>query len=172
VIRSVLAWVAVGWLGMIVWTALGSRIGVAHLLPDAGIVVIVFIALRRDPITVAVVSLCLGYLAGRQALAPVGQHEIAAMLCAIGAYLAGGSIAGSGAAFFALASGGAVGFYHLVIYLLGLMFGEGAGFPGWATATLVPSGLLTAGLAMLSHPLLSAIDRRLSADSREELSWR
>ncbi len=171
-IKSTAAWVGLGWLGMTLWSAVGARLAPAHVLPDAGIVVIVFLALRREPIAVAAASLLLGYLAGRQALAPVGLHEVASLTCAIAVYVVAGSLAGSGALFFALTAGGAVGLYHLVIYILSWLFGEGAGFTGWPTAALVPSGFLTALVALASYRFMLAVERRLSAESREELSWR
>ena len=164
-------YVAVGWLAMAMWTAIGSRLGMGHVLPDAAVVTVVFVAIRREPIPVTLCALALGYLAGRQALAPVGLHETALVACALVVYMTAGSVAASGVAFFALASGGTVMLYHLLLFILTRVFGGAAGFAGWATAMLVPDAVATAALALVSHPVLAAIERRISADQREELSW-
>ena len=91
--------------------------------------------------------------------------------CALVVYMTAGSVAASGVAFFALASGGTVMLYHLLLFILTRVFGGAAGFAGWATAMLVPDAVATAALALVSHPVLAAIERRISADQREELSW-
>lgn len=169
---SVLAYTAVGWLGMTLWTALAAHVAPAHVVPDAAIVTLVFVALRREPIPVTITALILGYLAGRQALAPLGLHESVLVLCAIVVYMTGGSLAGSGARFYALASGGTVMLYHLLLFLFGRIFGGAESFTGLPTALLLPSAVVTAVLALASHPLLVALERRLTADRREELSWR
>lgn len=167
-----LAWMAVGWLLMSVVTAFGSRLNVGHVMPDIAALVIVFLALRREPILVALVALALGYMSGRQAVAPVGIHESAAVLCAIGAYVASGSIAGGGKFFFVLASGGAAMAYHVCIFLLAYLVGGAAGFSSLATMTLIPTALATSVVAWLLHPLLAWIDKKLAPEQREALSWR
>jgi len=168
---SVAAWVAIGWLGVTLTTALGARLGVSHVMPDAAVVTIVFLAFRRHPAQVVLVALALGYLSGRQALAPVGLHEVALILCALTVYFGAGNLAGSGARFFALTSGGAVMLYHLLVYLLASSLGGRAHFAGWGTATLLPTGLITALLALVAEAPMAAIERRLSPSEHEELSW-
>jgi len=168
---SVLVYVVIGWLAMALWTAAGARFAPGHVLPDAAVVIAVFVALRREPVPVTVAALLLGYWAGRQALAPIGLHEAVLVACALTVYMTGGSIAGSGARFFALAAGGTVALYHVLLYLLMSVFGGRAGFSGWSTALLVPSGVATAALAWVCHPLLTALERRLSEDRSERLSW-
>jgi hypothetical protein len=168
---NVVVYVAIGWLTMAFWTAVSARFTLGHVVPDAAVVTLVFVALRREPIPFTLTAVALGYFAGRQALAPMGLHEAVLVACALTVYLTAGNLAGSGAGFFALASGGTVMLYHLLLYVLARTVGGHAGFTGWATAMLVPSGAATAVLALVSHPLLSAIERRLSPDKREELSW-
>ncbi len=168
---SVAVYVAVGWLTMAFWTAVGARVTLGHVLPDAAIVVLVFVAMRREPIMVTLTAVGLGYFAGRQALAPLGLHEAVLVACALTVYMTGGNLAGSGAAFFAMASGGTVMLYHVLLYVLASVFGGRAGFTGWPTALLVPSALATAALAFVSHPVLAAVERRLGQDRHEELSW-
>lgn len=167
-----IAWVAVGWVGLVFWSAVCSRLRLSHLVPDAAVVTVVFLALRREPLLVTLTALALGYLAGRQAVAPIGLHEAALVATAIGVYLASGALTGSGPLFFAAVSGGAAMGYHLVLYLLLLAFRGTAGFPTWWTATLVPSGLATGLLAVMSYAGLAALERRLAYDRHEALSWR
>jgi hypothetical protein len=163
--------VGIGWLGTALFTAIGSRLSIGHVLPDAAVVILVFVALRREPLPVTMTALALGYFVGRQAMAPIGLHEAVLVGCGLTIYLTAGSLAGSGAGFFALASGGTVMLYHAALYVVTRAGAGVVGFSGWATAALVPSGAATAALALIAHSLLSAIDRRLNADRREELSW-
>ena len=166
------AWVMVGWIGVVFWSAVCSRLHVSHLMPDAAVVTVVFLGLRREPLLVTFTALALGYLAGRECVAPVGLHETALVACALGVYLASGALTGSGPWFFAAVSGGAAMGYHLVLFLLLLAFRGTAGFPGWWTAVLLPSGLATAFLALVSYAGLTALERRLATDRHEALSWR
>lgn len=169
---NVVVWIGLGWLAVTFWTALGAHLQAGHLIPDAAVVTVVFLALRREPLPLVVAALALGYLSGRQALAPSGLHETVLVLCALVVYFAGGAIAGGGAMFFALASGGAVMLYHLLLFVLGRVGGGELGFTGWTTAALLPSGFVTAALALVSYPAMNALERRLSSEEREELSWR
>jgi len=168
---SVLVYVVIGWLAMALWTAAGVRFAIGHVLPDAAVVTAVFVALRREPLAVTVAAVLLGYWAGRQALAPIGLHEAVLVACALTVYMTGGNLAGSGANFFAMAAGGTVMLYHVLLYVLMSVFGGRVGFTGWSTALLLPSALATAALAWVSHPVLAALERRLREDRRESLSW-
>jgi hypothetical protein len=167
----VLAWIGIGWLFTILWTAIGTRWSVGHVLPDAAVITLVFVAQRREPIAVALIAVGLGYLVGRQALAPVGLHETAAMITAFGVYFFAGNIAGHGGRFFAVTSGGAVMGYHLTLYILAAAGGQAGFASGWA-ASLVPSGIATGLVAFASYPVLLVVEGRLSTEAREELSWR
>jgi hypothetical protein len=169
-VRSV-AWITLGWLGTAFWTAVGSRVSLGHVIPDAALITVAFIAVRREPIPVVGSALLLGYLVGRQALAPTGAHEVALVACAIGCYMASGQIAGSGTLFFALLAGAATMAYHAVLFFL-LASGRGAaGFSGWATAALVPSGLATAVVALLAYRPMLWLDGKLATERREDLGW-
>ena len=167
-----LAWVVVGWAGVVFWSAVSSRLRVGHLVPDAAVVTIVFLALRREPVIVTMTALALGYLVGREALAPVGLHETALVGCAVGVYITSGALTGSGPLFFAAMSGGVTIFYHLLLFLLLFVFRGTAGFSSLSSAVLLPNALLTTLLALLSYGGLSALERRLATDRREALSWR
>ena len=52
-----LAWIGLGWLGMVLWTAVFARVHLAHLVPDAMVITLVFVAQRREPIAVAAIAL-------------------------------------------------------------------------------------------------------------------
>jgi len=168
---STLAWVAFGSLGVTLVTAICSRVGFAHLVPDVAVITVVFLAQRRSPAQVVVVALTLGYLCGRQALAPVGLHEVALILTALVVYFGVGSLAGSGARFFALTCGGAVAVHDLILYVLALIFGGHAHFASWPAASLVPSGAVTGVLALALLRPMTALEHRLTPVQHEALSW-
>jgi hypothetical protein len=165
-------WVAVGTLAMALVTALGSRLPFAHVLPDATVIIVVFLALRRGAVECLAVALALGYFAGRQALAPVGLHEAALALTLLTVYFAAGNIAGSGPAFFAFACGGAVMLYHLLVFVIATLNGSEAGFASLSAAALVPAALFTAVVAWLCHGPMLRLERRLRPEEHEALSWR
>ncbi len=169
---TVAVWVGVGWLLVSLCTAVAARLDLGHVMPDAAVITMVFLALQREPLQVALGSALLGYLSGRQALAPVGLHEAAAVLSAMSVYLVAGSLAGSGPRFFALASGGAVMLYHVLIWVFAWLGGDGVAFASWPTALLVPSAVATGLFALILYPGLLRLERRLRPENREELSWR
>ena len=140
-------------------------------MPDMTVIVVCFLALRRDPVSLTVVATFLGYLAGRQALAPSGLHETALIFTALGVYFAAGSLAGGGGLFFAFASGVAVMCYHALLFVLIYWQRGMAGFASWATAMLVPDGLATCFVALLCYLPMCWLDRRLTQDKREGLAW-
>ncbi|MBI5507561.1 MAG: hypothetical protein HY903_02290 [Deltaproteobacteria bacterium] len=162
----------VGFAGVTFWSAVAAKIRVAHLVPDAAIVTVVFLALRRDPLLITLTALTLGYLVGRECVAPVGLHETALVGCAVSVYLASGALTGSGPLFFAVVCGGATIGYQLLLFVLLFAFRGTASFPGWPTMLLLPSAVATGLLALLSYGGLNALDRRLAADHHEALSWR
>ncbi len=164
-------YVGVGWLLMTLCTAAATRLSLAHVMPDGAIVALVFVALHRDPLVVTLCAVALGYLTGQQALAPLGLHEAVCVIAGLVVYLTADNIAAGGARFFALASFGAVMLTHVLAYVLAAGFGVAAGFPSWATASLLPSALATAVLAYVGHGGLAAIEARLAPKDREELSW-
>lgn len=166
-----LVWIALGFLGVTFWTALAARIQLGHVLPDAAVVTVVFLALRREPIPLAFTALVLGYLVGRQALAPVGLHEVALTGCAVAVYMVSGRLAAGGAGFCAFATAvAAVGYHVLLFVLLTAVRGE-AGFSSWATALLIPASLTTGLLALISYPFMMVIERKLTPVVHEGLSW-
>lgn len=165
------AWVVVGCIATALWTGLAARFSPGHMVPDAAVIVVVFLALRREPVVVALAALAMGYLMGTQALAPFGLYETTMVLTAVCVYVVSGQLAGGGALFFAMVCGGAASFAQVVTFLLLLLRGN-AGFASWVTAALVPSGLITALTALASYPVLMWLEGRLSAEQREAgLSW-
>ena len=165
-------WIGVGLLGSAVGSALGSRIILGHVIPDFNLIVCTFVALRREPVAVAITAACLGYFAGRACLSPEGLHQVAMTVVAVGTYLVAGSLAGSGTLFFALVCGLSTMAYHALLYLL-IWWQQGAvGMASWACAALLPAGVCTGLLAMVLHHLLQALDRTLVRDQRTGLTWR
>lgn len=166
------AWIVVGWLGTLLCSAFAARLHWAHVIPDVPVLVVVYLALHREPVRVAPIAAALGYLVGQQALAPIGLHETALVLCAVTMAIAAGSIAAGGALFYAAASAAAVVGYHLLLGLLVFWQRGVVGFSSWATALLLPAALATALLGLLLYPLFAALERRLTTDPREGLLWR
>lgn len=167
----VAAWIVLGWLAMTLQTAMAVHLAPGYVMPDPVVVVVVFLALRREPVSVALMALALGYLVGRQALAPTGLHEVAMVVTAVGVYIIAGHLAGNGTLFFAMICGVAVMSYHLLVYALLLVVRGHAGFATWATALLVPQALLTSVLALVSHRPMAALEARLSPRQHEGLTW-
>lgn len=166
------AWLVLGTLGVAFWSAASAWLGWLHVMPDAAIVTVAFLALRREPLPLVATAAVLGYIVGRQALAPIGLHETSLVVCALAIYLAAGHLVGSGAFFFASVAGGAVVFYHLCLALLVWIGGSEVGFSSWATASLVPSALATFALAALSFVPMNRLEQLLSPRHRQELLWR
>ena len=166
-------WIFTGAVTTWFCTAIASRWGSSsHLIPDATVIILTFLAMHREPAQLAIVASSLGYLTGRQMLAPFGLNETALVACAITTYLVAGHLAGSGATFFGVACGGAVMFYHLLLYLLLLVVRGTAGFDGWPTALLVPNGIVTAAVAWLLYPGLLRLERTLTPEKTDGLTWR
>lgn len=166
------AWVGAAWLAWVVSGAAARYTGMGHVFPDVVVVFVVFMALRRDAVSVAVAALALGYLVGRQELAPTGLFSFALLVTAIGTQIVAGHLAASGALFFAFVSGAVVVAYHALLFVLLYVFRGEAGFASWATALFVPTGLATMIAALVFHPMLCWLDRRLTPEQRQELSWR
>lgn len=166
-----LAWIAIGLLGVTFWTALAARLQLGHVVPDVAVITVVFLALRREPIPLALTALALGYLVGRQALAPVGLHETALTICAIAVYMVSGRLAAGGAAFCAAAAAVVTVGYHLLLFVLLTAVRGDAGFSSWSTALLVPAAVVTGLLALISHPFMMLVERKLTPVVREGLSW-
>ena len=159
------------WFGVVFWTAVAARAAPAWTFPDASIVVIAFLALRRNAVWLLLVALSVGYLLGRAALAPVGLHETALAVSAFVLYLTSGRLAGGGAFFFALISGAAVILFHLLLLLLLLLFRGHVGFSSWSTALLIPSAVATGALALVAYRPMSWLEKKLSPERREGLQW-
>jgi hypothetical protein len=166
-------WLFTGTLATWFFTAVGARWGASnHVAPDAAVIVLTFLAMRREPAPLAIIASAFGYIIGRQMLAPFGLNETALVACAVATYLAAGHLAGSGAMFFGIASGGAVMFYHLLLFLLLATVRGSAGFTGWTTAILLPNGIATTVVAWLSYPMLSQLERALTPEKADGLTWR
>ena len=167
-----LAWIGIGWLASCVMTALHSHGGLAYVMPDPAIVVVTFLAMRREALQVVIVALALGYLVGRQDLAPTGLYPLALGVVALGTQLVSGAIAARGAVFAALMTAAATAAYHALLFALLYGLRGNVGFASWATAALFPNALATAALGLVASPFLAAVDRKLAPDTRTALSWR
>ena len=86
-------------------------------------------------------------------------------------YLASGRLAGGGALFFALTSGAAVMFFHVLLFVLLFVFRTHVGFASWSTALLLPSALATGALALVAYRPMSWLESKLSPVRREGLQW-
>lgn len=168
----ILIWIGAAWLGMTLFSALGSRLGIAHILPDITIIVVVFLALRREPLSVVGVAFLLGYLTDRAALAPDGLHEMALVMVALGVYVGAGALSNSGTIFFGMVCAAAVMGYQALVFALVLWQKGAAGFASWTTASLIPTAFATFVVALACHRPMLWLDKRLTQDKREGLAWR
>jgi hypothetical protein len=164
-------WVLLGWVGISVWTGLGSAWNPAGLIPDVAITVVVFLGMRRPPIPLCLAALALGTMVGAQAGAPRGLHESALILCAVGIYRMSGSFSGGGAVFFGIVTAALTVFYHGTLFALVSLLAVEAAFSSWATAALIPGAVLTGMLgAALYHPMVW-LDERFEPQRREGALW-
>jgi len=169
---NTLAWILLGWFGVVFWSGVAIRLGPGYVLPDAAIIVVAFLAPRRQPVYVGFIALVLGYLMGRQSLAAPGVYETSLVVTGFALYIASGQLAGQGRLYFAMSSAGGVGLFHLLLYLLLYSVRDSAAFASWATALLVPSGMATAVVAFVSYGVLEWLDAKTSPEHREGLNWR
>ena len=167
-----IVWLVLGWLGISMSAALSHKVLPYHVVPDVALIVAVFLALRREPIPMALSALALGYFSGRLALAPVGLCEGSLILCSIWAYRGSGSVDGSGSVFFGLLCGAMVCVYHLLMFGLLLLIRGEAAFASWATASLIPTAVTTFLVATLMHRPMEWLDRLVAPAPRSGLSWR
>ena len=168
-----LGWIILGWIGYLSCNAFYTRIGFEYVIPDFAVIIVAFIAMRRNMLALVLVTFCLGYLAGRQALAPTGLHESAMTLAGLSLYFALGHLTVDNRFFFALLSGVTVMTYHVFLFSISSFFAEHTHFSSWATAILFPTGLTTAIFALLGYSFLCWFDCRIRTDAQEVfLSWR
>lgn len=164
-------WVVVAWFAITLTTAIGAEWRLGYVMPEIAVVVAIFLAFEREAVPLVAVCLILGYLIGRQALAPVGLHELSLAATALGFQIVMGNIAGGGRAFFASCVAAATMAYQGVVFALLFTFRGNAAFPSWTATALIPAALLTGALALVLHPLMVRLDRRLSPEQRESLSF-
>ncbi|MEZ4270128.1 MAG: hypothetical protein R3C68_01425 [Myxococcota bacterium] len=167
-----IVWIVVGWFGNSLLAALGLRLAPSYVEPSLAVVIVTFLALRREPLLLAVISVAIGYGVGRLDLAPTGLNECALLLTGLGVYVVSGQLAGTGAIFTAFVSGGALVGYHLLLLLFLQVFRGQAEFSSWATALLFPSAMATSILSLLTYRPMLWLDQVLSPSRREGLDWR
>lgn len=159
-----------GWLATLCWTAFAAQAGLS-VFPEAPVIACVFLAVRHEAKGVALGALLLGYAAGRQALAPLGLHEAALAVTALGTYFIAGHMLAEGKAFFAVASGSATIGYHLLLYLLKTIVVGEVRFSSWAQALFVPAGVVTALVAWPSAHVLEMLGKKVSRAPKEGLRY-
>ena len=164
-------WVGLGWLGLVLCSALAARLPPLLLLPDVPLLVVAFLGIRRSARNAALVAFALGYGVDVMSHAPLGLHQTALVATALLVWLVGEHVGGTGAVHFALVTGVAQLAYHVA--LLGLLCGQGrpVGFVSWPAALLLPQAALTSCAAWLSYRRLLALHRRLSPHPRRDLQW-
>ena len=167
-----IVWLILGFFGISMSSALAHKVLPYHVVPDVALIVAVFLALRREPIPMALSALALGYFSGRLALAPVGLCEGSLILCAIWTYRGSGSVDGSGSVFFGMMCGAMVCVYHALMFGLLLLVRGEAGFASWATASLIPTAVSTFIVATLMHRPMEWLERLVAPAPRSGLSWR
>lgn len=165
-------WVLVGWLGLLCASAVGAKVHMYGLLPSIPLVVVVFVAMHREPIGMLWICLGLGYLLDRSCGAPVGLHEICFVVLGTLLSLFTGSLVGQGRLFYAcmcvLASCGE----HLLLALL-LWWQRGdVAIPSTLHASLLPAGCWTGCWGWLLYPWWQRLERRLTPVHRGDLLWR
>lgn len=168
----VAVWVLLGWLGIVTGSALAARLPPLVLLPDVPLGIVAFLGTRRSARNAALVAFALGYLVDVLASAPLGLHQVALVATALGVWLVGEHVGGTGAVHAALVTGFAQLAYHLTLLALLCWQGRPVGFASWSAALLLPQAVLTGGVAWLAHGHLLALHRRLAPRLQQGLQWR
>lgn len=166
------AWALMGWLATLLVSALAARVPTAHIMPNAVLVVVMFLAVRKEAPQTVTTAVILGHVVGTLALAPTGLHETALAIVALGAFLVSGNLSIGGSVFLGcMCLMGDVA-YHILLVLLLIWQGHAVGFASWATAALLPQACLTGlcGWAMY-HPFVR-LDESLAPQREEGLQWR
>lgn len=164
-------WIAIGWMASSLFAALKSRLHVAHVFPDPIVLLLVFLALHRNPASVMLHALVFGFFLKVQSSAPMGLQEALCVTSALGVYVLSGRIVGSGRAFFAFMVGAVVCVCHVGAYVLMLLVWGNAAFSSLATAALLPNAAIAALLGYVLYPWMVRLEHRLVPPQREGLSW-
>lgn len=168
----ILPWIGLAWLATAVVAALRAGGTMTYVAPDPAVIVVAFLALRREALPMMVGALVLGYLVGRHDLGPTGLHALALGVTALATHLIAGSLAATGPLFFGLCCGAAVVGYHALLFLLLVLVRGHAAFASGATLLLLPNALVTAVVAIAASPLMEAFERKIAPEQRSALSWR
>lgn len=167
-----MAWIALGWLGTVLVSALAGRLQMAHLMPNMALVVVVFLAMRKEAPEICVTALVLGHIVGITALSPSGLHEMALMLVGLSAFLIGGNLSATGSIYVGCVCVLADMGYHILLVLLLIWQGHAVGFSSWATAALVPQALMTGFWGWALYGAFEWLDDHLAPRHQEGLQWR
>lgn len=165
-------WIVIGYVAMLVTTAVAARWSIAYVTPDVLVVVTTFVALRRNAIQAGLLALLLGYLMGIQQPSPLGLSALALVVCTLSVYVASGQLSTTGwLAFGPLCGVAAMGHAALTWAILKLD-GADAAFASLATALLFPAGIVTMLAAWLAYVPMLHLERRVAPTTPQGLQWR
>jgi len=167
-----LVWMVLGWLGTVLVSAFAARVQVAHMMPNMALVVLIFLAMRKEAPEICLTALVLGHVLGLMALAPVGLHETALLVVALGAFLISGNLSATGSVYAGCVCILADMGYQVLLALLLVWQGYEVGFSSWATASLLPPALLTGFWGWALYRPLERLDDWLAPRRPEGLQWR
>lgn len=166
------AWIVVGFLATVIMSALAARLPWAHVMPNMALIVVVFLAMRKEAPEICFVAVALGHVVGLQALAPTGLHETALALIALGAFLISGNLSATGSLYVGCVACISDVAYHIALVLLLVWQGYEVGFSSWATAALLPQAVFTGLCGWALYRPLEYLDETLTPRRTEGLQWR
>ena len=168
---SAVAWVVVGILGEAIFSSLASMWHVQYVFPQWFLIVMMFVAINRELFSALGVAVVLGGIVGRFALAPWGLYELSLIVTSVIVFRFSATLSGRGAFFFGvLCTVASVGFQIGTLSLLSLIR-DHVGFASPATAALLPTGIVTGVVAVLSYGFFGRLEKRLEPTKREGLKW-
>lgn len=167
-----LAWIVVGFVATVLTSALAARLAFAHVMPNLALVVVVFLAVRKEAPEICLVAVALGHGIGLQAIAPAGLHETALTAVALGAFLVSGNLSATGGLYVGCVACISEIAYHIALVLLLVWQGYEVGFSSWATAALLPQAAFTGLCGWALYRPLERLDESLTPRRTEGLQWR
>jgi rod shape-determining protein MreD len=168
---KILFWVIVAWFLSLVSTSVALYVSPSYILPELPIIVVVYLSLHYPLAHVSLAALALGFTIGSQSGSVLGLHEAALAVSGMIVHLSSGRLAGHGPFFFALITGATTIGYHLSLMLMMTVAQQKVGFASVWTALLAPNAIATSICAFILYSPFLAIDKSLSPQRSEVLSW-